>query len=237
MSPLDELPRFAAAVAPVIDRVHLGLHVASRPRTKEFIEGWGLRPGLLLDLRYIFPARPLTRAGLDDIYRYGDPLQRAAEIETQIAQGTLVEEDGALHATQSALRFISGLYDAHAKTAAELWAGQPVAELAAMAGRLIAADPGGPAFAQAAPPYEPEGTPAGVLLFNRLAVLRFHRADAHAAAWQGAGLTAGQVGALEPGPERAGIEAETNERASVPFAALTVDERFTLLSKLGALRG
>lgn len=236
MSPLDEPPRYAAAIAPVIDRVHLGVHVAGRPRGRELIEAWGLRPGFLIDLRYILAARPMTRTDLDHVYRYGDPLQRGAEIEAQLAQGTLAEEGDALVATQSALRFIADLYDVHAQVTAELWAGQPVQELGALVGRLLAASAGGPAFAVAAPPYEPEGVSPGVVLFNRLAAFRFHRADAHAAAWQEAGLTAAQATALEAGSLRDAIEAETNRRAAVPFAALSTAERFTLLAGLGALR-
>ncbi|MFD2356943.1 hypothetical protein ACFSTC_58395 [Nonomuraea ferruginea] len=77
----------------------------------------------------------------------------------------------------------------------------------------------GDALAVMAPPYEPEGAPAGLLLFNRLAALRYARADAHAAAWQAAGLTAAEVVALEPGPLRERIEAGTNRRAAVPYEA------------------
>jgi hypothetical protein len=39
-----------------------------------------------------------------------------------------------------------------------------------------------------APPYERPVDPHGVLLFNRLAALRYHRSDAHAAAWAARGL-------------------------------------------------
>jgi hypothetical protein len=68
-----------------------------------------------------------------------------------------------------------------------------------------------------------------VLLFNRLAVLRYQRADAHAAAWQAAGLTADEIVALPPGPARDAIEQETNARNAAPYHALSTAERVTML--------
>jgi hypothetical protein len=70
-----------------------------------------------------------------------------------------------------------------------------------------------------------------------LSVLRYHRADAHAAAWQAAGLTADAMIQLPEGPLRAAIEEETNRRAGVPYAALSIDERVALLAGLAALPG
>ncbi|MFC7649805.1 hypothetical protein ACFQX6_62790 [Streptosporangium lutulentum] len=190
----------------------------------------------MIDLRYVLPVRPLTAEGLTALYRY-NPFSRA-EIEAQIAQGVLVD-DGALHATDLALAFISALYEVHATVTGELWAAHAdrLPELVDLTGRLLAAgaDSGGAAFAQASPPYEPEGTPAGVLLFNRLAALRYHRADVHAAVWREAGLTAAQIIALAPGAARDRIEAETNRRAAAPYEALTTRERQTLLLGLSDL--
>jgi hypothetical protein len=65
--------------------------------------------------------------------------------------------------------------------------------------------------------------------------LRFHRFDAHVAAWTAAGLTAAEVQALPPGPERDAIEAATNERAAAPYEALSRAERFAFVAGLGAL--
>ncbi|MFC6019258.1 hypothetical protein ACFP2T_24000 [Plantactinospora solaniradicis] len=103
------------------------------------------------------------------------------------------------------------------------------------------ADPGRPvevgAFGAMASPYEPDGTPAGVLLLNRLGTLRYHRADAHAAAWQAAGHTARTIVDLTSGPERLAIELETDRRAAGPYAVLTPPERLRLLADLAALPG
>jgi hypothetical protein len=67
--------------------------------------------------------------------------------------------------------------------------------------------------------------------------LRYHRADAHAAAWHAAGLTGAAIQQLPAGPARDAIEAGTNRRASPPYATLTPDERITFLAGLAALPG
>ena len=108
-----------------------------------------------------------------------------------------------------------------------------------LAGRVVQAGlaTGGDAYMTMAPPYEPADATVGVLLHHRLSVLRYHRADAHAAAWQAAGLTSEAMTQLPAGPVRAAIEAETNRRAGVPYATLSVDERVALLAGLAALPG
>ncbi|WP_440064091.1 hypothetical protein [Streptosporangium sp. OZ121] len=238
MSRFDDLPGYAASIASLIDAVNLGVHIASRPLSRELTERSGLQTDLLVDLRFVLPARPLTAEGLAALYRY-NPVDRP-EIDVQIAQGTLVDDGGALRATAAALSFIASLYEVHAAVTGELWAAQAdrLPELADLAGRLLAAGAaggGGAAFAQASPPHEPVGTPPGVLLFNRLAVLRYHRADAHAGAWMREGLTAAQIIALPPGPARDRIEAETNRRAARPYESLTTRDRQALLLGLSAL--
>ncbi|GIH92617.1 hypothetical protein ACFFMN_33000 [Planobispora siamensis] len=237
MSRFDDLARYAAEIAPVIDVVHVGVHAASRPLGRELVARWDGDPGLVIDLRYVLPARPLTREGLAAVYRY-DPVGEE-EIAEQVGRGVLTDDGGALRATDRALAFIAELYGVHAAATAGLWAPHAarVPVLAGLAGRLLAAGErsGGPAFAQVSPPHEPEGTPAGVLLFNRLAALRLHRADAHAAAWSAAGLTARQIVTMPPGPAREAIEADTNRRAAAPYESLTAPERETLLEGLRTL--
>lgn len=109
--------------------------------------------------------------------------------------------------------------------------------LAALVGRVLtaAAETAGPAFAGLYPPHERAGDPPGVVLFNRLAVLRYHRADAHAAAWAAEGLTAQEMQALQPGELRERIEAETNRLAATPYAVLSEPERQALVAGLRML--
>jgi len=110
------------------------------------------------------------------------------------------------------------------------------AGLAARAVRAAAVD-GGDTFSLLAPSQEPADASEAALLSERLTGLRFHRFDAHVAAWRAAGLTADQIKALRNGPARAAIEAETNRRASTPYATLDPAERLELLAGLGALPG
>jgi hypothetical protein len=98
-----------------------------------------------------------------------------------------------------------------------------------------AAGTGDGAFAAMAPSYEPAGACPGVLLLDRLGTLRYHRADAHAAAWTAAGLTAAGVAEMAPGPERDAIEAETKRGAAPLFATLSASERLVSLADLAAL--
>ncbi|MFC7591284.1 hypothetical protein ACFQYP_51990 [Nonomuraea antimicrobica] len=122
------------------------------------------------------------------------------------------------------------LYDGHAAATHRAWAGHDLAGPAALMGRMLDGAerlPGG-ALELLAPPYEPDGAGPGLLLFNRLATLRYHRADAHAAAWQAAGLSATEIVGLAGGPLRTGIEAETNRRAAAPYEVLSEPERETL---------
>lgn len=249
---ITDAAAYAAVVRPAIDRVHAGLHVASRERARGIVERYGLRVGCLMDLRFALLARPLTPAGFAAVKRYATAEWREDEIEAQTEQGALAEgADGALHVTARGEKLLRAFYAVHAEVAEELWevagarispptaAGPTVARLAELVGRLLDAGvhTGGPAFAQMSPPYEPADTPAGLLLFNRLAALRYHRADAHAAAWQDAGLTWQEIVDMPAGPDRAAIEADTNRRDAAPYTALTPAERVELLAGLAALPG
>jgi hypothetical protein len=142
-----------------------------------------------------------------------------------------------LLAGKPALAFLHELYDLHAEVAAAVWPRDP-AGLAGTAGRLLtaAAATGGPAFSKFAPPHERPGDPAAVLLFNRLAALRYHRSDAHAAAWAARGLTAAQVVDLPAAAAlRQEIESDTDRLAAPPFAALPAAERLAFMAGLAAL--
>ncbi|MEV0194849.1 hypothetical protein [Nonomuraea sp. NPDC050691] len=232
------MPSYAATIAPVINAVHVNVHASARQERDDHAEACGLTPGFLVDLRYALPARPLTRDDLSVVYRYGSAAELDAEIGDQLRQGTLTEAgDGVLRLTAAGLSYIRGLYEVHAAAVRRLWAAYDVPAVAGLVGEVLdraEAEPGG-AFAVMAPPYEPEGTPPGVLLFNRVAALRYHRADAHAAAWRDAGLTADAVVELGCGPLRDRIEEDTNHRAAQPYATLTGSERETLFEGLLAL--
>ncbi|MFC4012979.1 hypothetical protein ACFOY2_37525 [Nonomuraea purpurea] len=222
---MPKFPEYAAAIAPIIDAAHINLHAAARRATIELADTSGITPGPLIDLRYTLPQRPLTRHDLATIYRYGAP----SGIQDHLDEGTLTENDGELRLTRKGLEFVDALYTLHATAAARIWTND-VPWLAETIGKLLAtADrvPGG-ALELMAPPYEPEWATPGLLLFNRLAALRYHRADAHAAAWQAQGLSAAEIVVLRDGPLHARIEADTNRRAATPYRILSEHERQTL---------
>ncbi|WP_113700226.1 hypothetical protein [Nonomuraea lactucae] len=235
MPTIQDLSTYAAAIAPVVNAVHVNVHASARQAAAAHAESCGVTPGLLADLRYVLPLRPLTRRELSAVYRYGSAADLDAEIRDHLDQDTVTEgREGLLRVAPRGLAFIDGLYAVHAATTRRIWAAHDLGPLAALAGRVLChagRDRGG-ALEVMAPPYEPEGTPAGVLLFNRLAALRYHRADAHAAAWEAAGFTAGTIVDLQGGPRRDGIEDDTNRRAAQPYQCLTTDERGTLFEGL-----
>ncbi|MFV2085484.1 hypothetical protein [Micromonospora sp. LOL_021] len=243
--------RCAALTAPVVDRVHRAAMAAADTAGTELRQRYGgpAAIGYLVDLRtrLAAPAGLVDAAGFAAVTRYQDPASCQRVLDKQVAYGMLVRHpDGALRATERGAAFLTDLYGLHATVTGQIWGAEHAARLVRLVeltGRLLAAalaggETGGQdAFRAVAPPYEPEGTPAGVLLLNRLTVLRNLRADAHAAAWAAAGHTARSIVDLPPGPARLAIEQETDRRAAGPYQALEPEQRLTLLADLGALPG
>jgi hypothetical protein len=240
--------RFAALVAPAVDRVFVGGMAACRTRGgTELGQRYGgpAATGYLVEFRtrLAAPGGTVTPAGFAAVTRYHDPDDCQRALDKQIAHGMVSRDTaGAIQATERGREYLREIYRLQGKVIGELWRaghGERVGRLAEGLGRLldaaIADSHPDEAFAAMAPPYEPDGTPPGVVLFNRLGTLRYHRADAHAAAWAAAGQTAQGIVAMPAGPARAAIEAETNRLAAPPYAVLTGEERLTLLADLAAL--
>ncbi|MFC0507118.1 hypothetical protein [Micromonospora costi] len=246
--------RFAGLVAPAVDRaVAAALDAGRRRGGAELGRRYGgpAATGFLVEFRTRLaePGGIVDEPGFAAVTRYRDPAECRRALDKQVAYGTLHRlPDGGIAATERGLAFLDELRGLHAEVTAELWAGheERVVRLVEAFGRLVAyalvldaeqPAAAGAAFAATAPPYEPDGTPAGVLLLDRLDALHHHRADAHAAAWTAAGHTARSVAALPPGPERLAIDLETDRRAAGPYGALTPEERLTVLADLAALPG
>ncbi|MFC5828703.1 hypothetical protein [Nonomuraea insulae] len=232
MPKFQDLSEYAAALAPIINVAHVNVHAAAARAVAELAETTGVTPGFLYDLRFTLPLRPVTRPELATIYRYGDAAEREPSLREHVSQGTLTEDgDGALRLTAEGLDFVHRLYDLHATAAERVWAGS---DLDGLVGRVLDGAerlPGG-ALELVAPPYEPEAAAPELLLFNRLAAFRYHRADAHAAAWQARGLSASEIVTLTDGPLHAEIEAETNRRAAAPYRVLSEEQREALYDGL-----
>ncbi|MEV4810142.1 hypothetical protein [Micromonospora avicenniae] len=245
--------RYAGLVAPAVDRTFLAGMRTGQERGTELSRRYGgpAATGFLVEFRTRLgePGGTVDEPGFAAVTRYRDAAECRRALDKQVAYGMLHRRpDGGLAATERGLAFLAELWQLHAEVTAELWAGheERVVRLVEALGRLLAyalvlaaeqPDSAGAAFAAIAPPYEPDGTPPGVLLLNRLGTLRHHRADAHAAAWTVAGHTALSVTALPPGPERLAIEQETDRRAAGPYETLTADERLSVLADLAALPG
>ena len=241
MPGMDEVTaeRFAALVRPAVNRVQRGVHDRSRAQGgAELVRRYGIPPTKLLDtLRFVLLRGPLDRAAFPLAARY-DPVETVlSEVDELVGCGWLVPSAGGLAVGERAAAFLHELYNLHAKVTATCWPAE-LSGVLDIAGRLLAAGAatGGPAFAVFTPPYERPGDPPGVLLFNRLAALRYHRSDAHAAAWAARGLTVEQIAALPAEtPLRQEIEEDTNRRAAPPYSALTAVERLEFVAGLAAL--
>ena len=237
--------RCASLVAPVIERLTLAvvnLAISRAPAPPRPVAAPADAIRMLGQLRTALLARPVTSDGIAAVYRYRDPADVQRDVEALVAGG-LVERAGgdAVVATERGRIMLTQMYNVTATVANELWTEREgsLAELADLAGRMVRAGlaAGGPAYATMAPPYEPSHAPSGLLLHTRLSVLRYHRQDAHAAAWRAAGLTTATIRQLPAGAKRETIEAETNVRDAAPYAALTPAERLVFLAGLAALPG
>jgi hypothetical protein len=241
-----EPERFAALVAPAISRVHANMQDRTRAEGGRDLVRRHAVPHvpLLVTLRFVLPRGPLERAAFPLAARYDPPDGVLAAVDELVAGGWLQPTDGGLVPDPRVLDFLNEIYDLHARVTGAVWPTDlrwpaDVAWLADTTNALLgaAADTGGPAFTVFAPPHERPGDPPGLLLFNRLAALRYHRSDAHAAAWSARGLSAGEVQALPAGSALLQeIEADTNRGAAPPFAALPTTDRLTFLAGLAALR-
>jgi hypothetical protein len=235
----------ASLVAPTIDRLRLAVSRSMRASAAERANALGLddRVGSMMAMLHnIGPDQVVARAAVLAIYVYQPQAVAEHGIARAVAAGLLAEPaDGLLHLTDRGRALVADLYAIGDAAALELWSADDerigaLAAIAAKAAQAAMAD-GGDALAAMAPKYEPAGASDAALLAERLTALRFHRFDAHVAAWRAAGLTAEQIKALPGGPQRDAIEAETNCRAATPYAALDAVERLDLLAGLGALSG
>ena len=240
-----ETARFAALAAPAIDRAFISAIASPRYRGgRELVQRYGGSDavGPMIDLRNVLAAGRSVGREIVHVspYRYRDPDAIVTSLE-RTAEAELLEPtaDGRYVASQKGRSFLGELTSQHATALGERWANHSdrVERLTALIGRVLtAADgTGGPGWATFSPVHEPDGTPAPVVLLNRLQLLRHHRADAHAAGWQAAGLVAHEIVTLPSGAVRDAIEDDTNVRAAPPYTALSADERLTLLADLAAL--
>jgi hypothetical protein len=235
---------FAGEIRPVIDRVYIGARSSSRDRVLAVYAERGLRPGFESSFYFGLLARPMSAEGFTAATTYSGS-DMTAELEQGIA---VMDASGTWRLTDRGRAMALAVQQVIGEAAAARWNPGPpldsmlpgpaaLPRLADLVGRLLEAGhaTGGPAFRALAPVFEPMDASPAVRLTTRLGALRHHRADAHRAAWQTAGLTAQQIRALPDGPERQAIDDETDRRDEPIYQILDGGERTALLAGLGAL--
>jgi hypothetical protein len=237
---------FAPLIARVIDRVFPEFMVAAAGNGGRELAGrYGGPPavGYLIEFRTRLsaPGGSVSPDQFAAVCRYRDLQAARANLKTHAEHGTItLHDDGTFEATDRGHDFLNELFALHGELARKFWSGHPAARLNELAQAALASVTAGPSLSAMAPPHYPTGTPIEAVLVNNLGTLRYHRADAHAAAWQAQGLTADQIKALpldaaDAGDGRTHIELETNRGAAAAWTVLTEAERLELLAGLGAL--
>jgi hypothetical protein len=189
-------------------------------------------------LRNASPDRAVPLRNFRAAYVYHEPAKFDQALSRMVETGVVAVAPGeVLTLSDSGRELIWQVRAVNAQAAEGLWGtgALPVLTLVdrCLQAALTTALPHG-AFHLVAPPHDEPDDSDAARLAERLTGLRWHRFDAHVAAWTSAGLTAASVRDLGPGPRRDEIEADTNERAGQAYRALTPEERATLLE---ALRG
>jgi hypothetical protein len=235
----------AALLAPVVDRLRLAIHRATQgwaagmARERRLDQAMSM---VLGNLRNLAQGQVVARTAVLSVFAYQAPSVVDSGIDGLIGAGLLTDVgDGHICLSDSGVELAAEIHTRGDQVAGELWSGQDervatLADLAARALRGATAD-GGDAFAVMAPLIEPAQATEAALLAERLTGLRYHRFDAHVAAWRSAGLTVDEIKNLPTGPERNAIELDTNRRAATPYTVLDPAERLNFLAGLAALPG
>ncbi len=231
---------FAAEIAVVVDKIRMMMmQTALAQGFPESFHAAGLdtTSGMLLGyLRNAYPDRVVTRTAVRSIFTYHPDNPVDSGLEVLIGRGLIVEPSpGTVTLTGAGQACLEDLHAVADQTARNAWrdAGQSVVTCAPLVARslLAAWETGGDAFSLMAPDRLPISVSEQGLLAERLTGLRFHRFDAHVAAWRAAGYEAADLESLSE-PVRAGIEADTNKRAAAPYAELSPAERELMLAGL-----
>ncbi len=236
---------FAADIAAVVDKIRMTMMQAALAQGfPESFQAAGLDSvsGMMLGyLRNAYPDRVVTRAAVRSVFTYHPETPVDSCLDVLVSCGLLVEpSSGTLTLTGAGQNCIEELHAVADQAARQAWgaAGQAVVSCAPLVARTLLAawETGGEAFALMAPDLLPHGMSEPGLLAERLTGLRFHRFDAHIAAWRTAGYEVADLESLSE-PVRSAIEADTNTRAAAPYVELSEAERQLLLAGLRDLAG
>jgi len=224
----------AAAAAVELHRLVPAVHAAARPHAAGLFAP--VRPfvGFVVDIRTLLLHGAAPLAAVHAIHRYQPSVDKAL---AALADRWLVVDGGTVVATARCTELLARAMTVFDDVCTELW-GEPgsllsTVDAAVAAGRGTS---GGAAFDALADAGHPGGGTVAGRLFTGLCALRYHRADAHAAAWAAERLTARTVGELpDDHPTGQRIEAATDRAAARPYRPLPHRDR--LLADLRALPG
>ena len=221
----------AASVAVELDRLVPGLHRRCAATGALRHVDRPLEVGALIELAGLLRFGPVPLAVAREVHRYEPGIDAA--LTALAGTGWLALGPDVIAATPRALPLLAAINDLHAGVAAELWP-DPTPVLSTVDALLPVLADGWPVTAAMTRSRSGDGPAAR--LFDGLRALRYHRADAHAAAWRAEGLTAAQVVALDRAdPVRRRIETGTDRLAARAYRRLPAADRDAFLTRLRAL--
>ena len=240
---LDDPSRYAALVAPAVDRCAISVHPAVDKSAMAALRGeHRFAPQAFALFAGTLAAGPISMNEFSELLRYRHFGSPETFLNGLVERGAVtVNSDGSFETTEAARDVAKQVVELQCATIDSLWAPRRSSHvgLRVLADRAVAA---AVADDSVLARYNnrswlPENASDAAVIWTACVTLRMHRSDAHARAWAERGHTADSVRELESGAEREAIEARTNELASPPWAALTADERLAFLAGLAALPG
>jgi hypothetical protein len=187
-------------VAAEIDRLVVTVFREAGRRVGDGFGFANAHPGLLVGVGSALAARPLPVASLAATYPYLPPALLDMLVENNVAEGVITLDAGVMSLTEPARREATRVLNAFVDVPEEFWATALLDEVEVLSSACVTHgcsldvlfEPS--AFAVQAPLTDQPSQPARV--FRNLAALRYWRADAHRAAWSGAGLSVLEAHAL-----------------------------------------
>ena len=243
-SALTDPALFSSFIAPAIDRTAISVHnaidkdrvAALRGENRFHPAALGLFAGMLC-------GGPISNHEYDELMRYQHFGSSDAFLAGLADRGAVtVAADGSFAATPEALAVAKRLVVLQVEAVTQLFSPKEatlplLASLLTRAREAAIADPLSSLSRLSGRAWLPDDATDAARIWDCAVVLRMHRSDAHAAAWQQAGHVASEMKGMAPSPERDAIEVRTNEHAATPWTVLSPDERITLLAGLAGLPG
>jgi hypothetical protein len=196
------LADFAAEIGPQLDRLRLGVMRAAVEAAMKsgMLAGSGLDPDMLAVfamLRNAYPDRSVPVRNFRAPYIYQDSAKFEAALSRMVETGLVdIARTESVTLSEPGRILTAQIRAVTAQAADDLWGSDllpvlPLADRCLLAAAATATADG--AFHLVAPPHDEPDDSDATRLAERLTGLRWHRFDAHVAAWTSAGLSAHSV--------------------------------------------